>query len=242
MAEFITFNAQTRDRVGKGAARATRRAGRVPAVIYGNKIAPVIISLDPMDLDQQLKGPGFFARVFEIEVGGDKHRVLARDLQLDPLTDRPIHVDFMRFSATTRLDVDIQVVFENEPLSPGLKRGGVLNVVRHTIEMTCAADNIPEFITVDLTDREIGDSIHISDIELPEGVQPTITDRDFTVATIASPSVLKTLEEEEAEAAALAEAEALELGEDGEPLEAAEAPEGEAEAEGEGEAETKTKE
>jgi large subunit ribosomal protein L25 len=226
MTEVTPIAAQTRQQTGKGAARATRRNGRVPAVIYGNKEETLLISLDPMDLSSQLKGPGFFARVFEIQVDKGKHRVLARDLQLDPVSDWPIHVDFMRFSADTKLNIDVQVIFENEAASPGLKRGGVLNIVRHAIELVCSADNIPECISIDLSGLEIGDSVHISDVELPAGVEPTIADRDFTVATIAAPSVLKTVEEEEAEAAALA------LAEEEEGLEGEEAVEGE-EAEGE---------
>ena len=219
MAEVTPIAALTRQRAGKGAARATRRNGRVPAVIYGNKEETLLISLDPLDLSSQLRGPGFFARVFEIQVDKGKHRVLARDLQLDPVSDRPIHVDFMRFSAGTRLNIDVQVTFENEAASPGLKRGGVLNVVRHAIELVCSADNIPETISIDLSGLEIGGSIHISDVDLPAGVEPTISDRDFTIATIAAPTVLKTLEEEEAEAAAAAEEE--------ERLEGEEAVEGE---------------
>lgn len=239
MAQVATLTAQARERAGKGAARATRRAGRVPAVIYGNKMESVLISLDPVDLAHQITGPGFFSRVFDLKVNGESHRVLARDLQTDPVTDRPLHVDFMRFSANTRINVDVQVLFINEEDSPGLKRGGVLNVVRHAVEMICAPDRIPESITVDLSGLEIGDSVHISDIPMPEDVQLAISDRDFTVATVASPSALKTVEEEEAEAAAAAEAEALAL-EGGEGVEAAEgeaeAAEGEDKAEGEGKA------
>ena len=238
MAQVTTMTAQPRERAGKGPARATRRAGRVPAVIYGNKIEPVLISLDPVDLAHQLTGPGFFSRVFDVKVNGETHRVLARDLQTDPVTDRPLHVDFMRFSAATRINVDVQVLFTNEEDSPGLKRGGVLNVVRHAVEMICAPDKIPESITVDLTGLEIGDSVHISDIPLPEDVQLTIADRDFTVATVVAPSALKTVEEEEAEAAADAEALALEEGEGVEAAEGeAEAAEGEDKAKGEGKAE-----
>ena len=239
MAQVTSMTAQARERAGKGAARATRRAGRVPAVIYGNKMESVLISLDPVDLAHQITGPGFFSRVFDVKVDGETHRVLARDLQTDPVTDRPLHVDFMRFSATTKINVDVQVLFRNEEDSPGLKRGGVLNVVRHAVEMICAPDRIPESITVDLTGLDIGDSVHISDIPLPADVQLTITDRDFTVATVVAPSALKTVEEEEAEAAAAAEAEALALegGEGAEVVEGeAEAAEGEDKAEGEGKA------
>ncbi|MBT3306333.1 MAG: 50S ribosomal protein L25/general stress protein Ctc, partial [Alphaproteobacteria bacterium] len=199
MAQSTALAAEGRDSSGTGAARATRRAGRIPCIIYGNKEDPVLISIDPKELQKQLRGPGFFARVFEIEVGGKKHRVLARDLQVDPVTDRPIHVDFMRFSATTRLIMDVQVVFENHEESPGIKRGGVLNVVRHTVEMRCNPDSIPESITVDLTGSDIGDSIHISSIELPGDVELVIADRDFTVATVAAPTLLVEIEDEEGE-------------------------------------------
>jgi len=244
MAQATPMTAEVRERAGKGPARATRRAGRVPAIIYGNKLDSVLISLDPVDLAHQLTGPGFFSRVFDVKVNGETHRVLARDLQTDPVTDRPLHVDFMRFSAATRINVDVQVLFKNEEESPGLKRGGVLNVVRHAVEMICAPDRIPESITVDLSGLEIGDSVHISDIPLPEDVQLTIADRDFTVATVVAPSALKTVEEEEAEAAAAAEAEALALeGEEGaEAAEGeAEAAEGEDKAAGEGKTDAKSK-
>ncbi|MBL4690785.1 MAG: 50S ribosomal protein L25/general stress protein Ctc [Rhodospirillales bacterium] len=227
MAQSTALAGEPRDRSGTGAARATRRAGRVPCIIYGNKEEPVLISIDPKDLQKQLRGPGFFARVFEIEVGGQKHRVLARDLQVDPVTDRPIHVDFMRFSAATRLNIDVQVVFENHEESPGIKRGGVLNVVRHTVEMRCKPDGIPEKLTVDLTGLEIGDSVHISSIELPEDVELIIAERDFTIATIAAPTLLVETEEEEGE-----EGEGIE-GEEGEGVEGEEAAaEGEEKAEG----------
>ncbi|MED5395402.1 MAG: 50S ribosomal protein L25/general stress protein Ctc [Pseudomonadota bacterium] len=197
MADLISLAAEMRDRAGKGAARATRREGRVPAVIYGNKQDPMLISVDPVDLMHQLRGPGFFARVFEITFGGESYRVLARDLQTDPVSDRPIHVDFMRFSKSTRLVVDVEMVFENAENCPGIRIGGVLNVVRHTIELRCAPDGIPEKISVDLTDLEIGDSVHISDVTLPADVELTITDRDFTIATIAAPTIYTEPEEEE---------------------------------------------
>ena len=221
MAQATVFSAARREQVGKGASRAARRAGRVPGIIYGNNQDPVPIALDPLALSQQIRQTGFFSRVFEINVGGEKHRVLARDLQLDPLSDRPIHVDFMRFGADTRLNVEVEVVFENERECPGIRRGGVLNVVRHTVELSCLADSIPAFIAFDLTGLDIGDSVHISAVALPQGVSPTITDRDFTVATIAAPTLLPADEEEtavgEGEEGALeegAEGEAGEAGED----------------------------
>jgi len=200
MAQAATMSVELRERAGKGAARATRRAGRVPAVIYGNKQDPVMISLEPVELMMQLKGPGFFSRVYELEADGKKHRVLPRDLQLHPVTDRPLHVDFMRFSAKTRLNIEVTVVFENEEECPGLKQGGVLNIVRHTIELLCSPDSIPESLSVDLSGLDVGDSVHISAIKLPDDVDLTITDRDFTIATIAAPTInIEPVEEEEGE-------------------------------------------
>lgn len=217
MNETSKLSAEPRERVGKGAARAVRRSGRVPAVIYGLKRDPVLISLDPKDLRRQISGGGFFSTLLDVEVGGGNEHVLARDVQLHPVSDQPIHVDFLRVSSTTRINVEVAVVFLNEEESPGLKRGGVLNVVRHTVELSCQADAIPQQIELDLTGRDIGDSLHIGEVKLPEGVEPTISDRDFTIATIAAPSIQQ---EEEVEAAEgeLAEGEAAE----GEAPEAAE--------------------
>lgn len=198
MAQANSMNAETRERAGKGAARAVRRTGRVPAVIYGNKQTPMLISLDTIELKHQTRTPGFFARIFELKVNGDTHRVLAREIQLDPVTDHPVHVDFMRFSASTKLNVEVKVNFINLDACPGLKTGGVLNVVRRTVELVCSAENIPETITADVAGLGIGNSVRISNIKLPEGVHPAITDRDFIVATIAAPTLLPTAEEEAA--------------------------------------------
>ena len=216
MSEVHTLVAEAKDRAGKGAARAARRAGRVPAVIYGAKKTPVMISLEPRDLDREISGGGFFATLYDVQVADTKERVLARDLQLHPVTDRPLHVDFLRVSASTEVTVQVPCSFNNEEESPGLKRGGVLNIVRYELELVCRADGIPQQIDVDLTGLEIGDSVHISEVKLPDGVQPTITDRDFTIASIAAPSIIA----EEA-----AEAEEGEEGEDLEGLEGEEAPE-----------------
>ena len=194
MSEKLTLDIRKRERAGKGAARATRREGRVPAVIYGNKEAPALISLNPIELDRELRGSGFFSRVYSLEVDGVTHRVLPRDIQVDPVTDRPIHVDFMRFSKKTRVVIEVAVEFRNEDDCPGLKTGGVLNVVRYAIELRCSPENVPESIPVDLSGLIVGDSIHISAVTLPEDVELTITDRDFTIATIAAPTV--TIEEE----------------------------------------------
>ena len=195
MAQPHQLNAKIRERAGKGAARATRRAGRVPAVIYGNKQEPVLISVDPVDLMKELQQPGFFSHVYEIAVGGETYKVLARDLQTHPINDLPTHVDFMRFSKKTRLAVDVFVEFINEEECPGLKEGGVLNVVRHDVELRCSPDAIPESLEADLSGLEIGDTLHISAIKLPEGAELTITDRDFTVATIAAPTVFTEVDE-----------------------------------------------
>jgi len=206
MAQAQKLNAELRERAGKGAARAVRRAGRVPGVIYGNKQEPVLISVDPIDLMKELQKPGFFSHVYEITVGDDTYKVLARDLQQHPINDLPTHVDFMRFSAKTRLAVSVLVEFVNEDKCQGLIEGGVLNVVRHEVELRCSPDSIPESLIADLSEYNIGDSLHISAITLPENVELTITDRDFTIATIAAPTVYTETEEgeegEEGEAAA----------------------------------------
>ena len=189
MADIVSLAAEPRERAGKGAARATRRAGRIPAVIYGNKETPIMISIHPIDLMHQIRGGGFFSSVYEIEAEGNKHRVLPRDIQLHPVTDQPLHVDFMRFSKSTRLVVEVPVVFVGEEVCPGLRQGGVLNIVRHAIEMRASPDRIPESIEIDLSSYNIGDSVHISSVSLPDDVELTITDRDFTVVTIAAPTV-----------------------------------------------------
>ena len=220
MAEAVSLTVAVREQAGTGPARATRRAGRVPAIIYGNKQSPQMISLDPRELDRQLRQTGFFSRIFEFSVNGSSERVLARDVQFHPVSDRPLHVDFLRFGADTMIAVEVQVVFEGEEECPGIRRDGVLNIVRHTVELLCKADSIPSFITVNLEGLDIGDSVHISDITLPVGVEPTITDRDFTIATIAAPTVV--VEEEE---------------EEGEEEEGIEGVEGEEAAEGEGDTE-----
>lgn len=200
MADITTISAELRDRAGKGAARATRRAGRIPGVIYGDKKDPVLISVEPRELDRVLRRPGFFAKLLDVSIDGATHRVLPRDAQLHPVNEKALHVDFMRVGAHTRITVGIPVHFINQDKSTGLKRGGILNVVRHEIELVCNADNIPDHLTVDLDGKDIGDSIHISSVTLPEGTKPTI-ERDFTIASIAPPSVVR---EEQAAAAAAA--------------------------------------
>ena len=191
MSEATVLAAEARDRAGKGVARQTRRAGRIPGVIYGNKEKPVMISLDRVKFDRILRTPGFFTHLFDVKVGDASYHVLPRDVQFDPVTDVPIHVDFLRVSTTATVTVNIPCEFVNADKSPGLKRGGMLNIVRHEIEVVCQAEAIPEHITVNLEGFDLGDSIHISSVTLPAGVKTTITDRDFTVATIASPSAVK---------------------------------------------------
>jgi large subunit ribosomal protein L25 len=205
MVESVKLAALPRERAGKGAARTVRRAGRVPGVVYGEKQAPELISLDPRDIEREVKKTGFFTRIFDVETNGKATRALARDVQFHPVTDKPEHVDFMRVSDTTRIRVAVPVRFLNADKAPGIKRGGVLNVVRHDIEVFCTINTIPRLIEVDLTGLDINDSVHINAIKLPEGVTPTIT-RDFTVAAIGAPTVMKSAEEEAAEAAAKAAA------------------------------------
>ncbi|MHC8508788.1 MAG: 50S ribosomal protein L25/general stress protein Ctc [Rhodospirillales bacterium] len=205
MSGVQTITAQKRERAGKGAARAIRREGRIPAVVYGNKKDPEMISLDPIEMMKHLRG-AFFTHVYEINIeGGAKERVLARDVQNDPVSDRTMHIDFMRFSAATKINVEVECQFINEEECPGLGRGGVLNVVRYTVEFMCSPESIPDHITVDLAGLDIGDSVHISAVSLPEGVTPVISDRDFTIATIAAPTAVVDEQREAAEAAAAAE-------------------------------------
>jgi len=230
MSQLIPMDAAVRDRAGKGAARATRRAGRVPCVIYGAKKDPAMISIDPKFLVSELKKPGFFIRQYEVKVNGGAERVLPRDVQYDPVNDRPLHVDFLRIDDKTQVNVEVPVRFINEEESPGLKRGGVLNVVRYEVEVLCEAGNIPDVFTFDLAGLEIGDSIHISSIELPAGVVPMIADRDFTIAGVAAPTVVS--EEAAAEQAGDEGEEGLEGMEGLEGEEGAEGEEGEGEGEG----------
>ena len=199
MTEVTPLSAEARARAGKGVARQTRRDGRVPAVIYGGKQAPITISLEKFEFNRILHQPGFFTKLFDITVDGAKHRVLPRDVQFHPVTDVKLHVDFLRVSADTRTSVLVPIEFVDQDKSPGLKRGGVLNIVRHELDVTCAADNIPTQITISCEGIDVGETIHFSRVTLPEGVTSTITDRDFTIATIGAPSGLKS---EEAEAAA----------------------------------------
>jgi large subunit ribosomal protein L25 len=206
MADVIAITATERPRAGKGGARTARRAGKIPGVIYGEKKEPETIALDFKELWKLMLKGKFLSTVFEIDVDGKKSRVLPREVQLDPVKDFPIHVDFQRVGASSRVRVSVPMRFINEGLSPGLKRGGVLNIVRHDVEVTCPPDRIPDFFEFDLTGVEIGRSIHISAVKMPEGVRPTILNRDFTIATIAGKKVEEEARPAEAVAAVAGEA------------------------------------
>ncbi len=199
MADNVTLVAEPRDRIGKGASRAVRKAGCIPAVIYGDKQDPIAVSLTYKEVLAQVNTGTFLSQLVDVEVGGDKFRTIPRDIQFDPVRDFIMHIDFLRLGKGARIAVEVQVNFLNEEECPGLKAGGVLNVVRYTVELSCPADAIPEAIDLDLAEAEMGSSLHISDVKLPEGVTPTITDRDFTIATIAAPAseIIETDDEEE---------------------------------------------
>jgi large subunit ribosomal protein L25 len=188
MASFTTIEAETRARAGKGAARATRRAGKVPAVIYGARQAPDLIALDPRDVLRELHRGGWRSRLFDLRVNGTATRALIRDVQFHPVTDAPEHVDFQRLAPGEKIRVAVAVQFDNEATSPGLKRGGVLNVVRHTVEVLCDPDQVPERFHADLGGLDINDNIRWHDLKGTEGTRPVIADRDFVVATLAAPT------------------------------------------------------
>ena len=200
MSENTLISADLRNRVGKGSARAARRAGKIPAVIYGDKKQPISIEIEARMMRKIINEPGIFSRLLDINVDNGKHTVLMRDIHFHPVTDDPMHFDFLRISQSSTVSVSVGVEFINEAICPALKIGGVLNIVRYEVELNCLPTSIPEKIIVDLSEAKIGDSIHISAVELPEGVTPTITDRDFTIATLQSPGGgVKNEEEEEVE-------------------------------------------
>ena len=207
MSEAMQLAAVVRERAGKGASRAVRLSGRVPAVIYGDKQTPVIIHVPLKELTKLLHTGHFMNSVVELEVDGAKHRTLPRDVQFNVVTDRPIHVDFLRLAAGATIAVEVPVHFTDEEKSPGMKRGGTLNIVRHEVELNCPSDAIPDQLDFSLAGLDIGDSIHISAITLPAGVTPVISDRDFTIATVVAPSALQSADaaaDEEVAAAASA--------------------------------------
>ncbi len=222
MSDQLTLSAEPRERAGKGASRALRREGRIPAVIYGDKKEPVTIHVEERALNKLLGTGHFMNSLIMVDVNGKTTRTLPKDVAFDPVTDRALHVDFFRLAKGAKVQVNIPVVFVNEEESPGLKRGGVLNVVRFELDLMCDADKIPDQIEVDVTGLEIGDSVHISDVTLPDGSESSITDRDFTIAGVTAPSALKSSDDEAEDAD----------GEEGEEGAEGEAAEGEGEEEG----------
>jgi large subunit ribosomal protein L25 len=198
MSEQLTLPAEARDRAGKGASRALRRDGRVPAVVYGDKKDALSIHVEEKLLTKMLHSGHFMNSVVMIDLDGKQNRTLPKAVDFHPVSSRPIHVDFLRIGEHSKVTVNVPVRFDNEEASPGLKRGGVLNIVQHDLELVCDAAHIPEEIHIPLDGLEIGDSIHISEVKLPEGTKAAIDDRDFTVATIVAPSAMKQVEEEAA--------------------------------------------
>jgi large subunit ribosomal protein L25 len=221
MSEQLVLSAEARERAGKGASRAIRREGRVPAVIYGDKQDPVSVHVEEKALIKALSNGHFMNTIVMVEVEGNQTRTLPRDVQFHPVTDRPLHVDFLRIAKNATVHVNVPVRFVNEDEAPGLSRGGVLNIVRHELELVCDASRIPDEIVIDLTGYELGDSIHLSAVTLPEGSRSSIEDRDFTIATVVAPSAYTQTEEEPAAEGAEAPAEeapaeeAPDVGEDG---------------------------
>jgi large subunit ribosomal protein L25 len=206
MSDLLTLSAETRDRAGKGASRAMRREGRVPAVVYGNKQEALAIHLEEKALVKAMANGHFMNTVVMIDGVGELVRTLPKDVQFHPVTDRPLHVDFLRIGEHTTVHVNVPVVFIDEEKAPGIKRGGVLNIVRHELELICDAAEIPDHIDISLDGLDVGASIHISSVTLPQGSKSAIDDRDFTIATIVAPSALKSSDGEgEGETAAPAE-------------------------------------
>ena len=199
MPKTSTLQVRGRDRAGKGAARATRRQGLVPGVIYGGREEATLIAIEPKILNGLMHDPAFKTNIFEVEIAGKKQRTMAMDVQLDPVSDKPIHADFRRIDKDTLVRVPVPVQFHNEAASPGIKLGGVLNIVRHDVEVRGRPDDLPDHIEIDLTGLEIGDSVHISAVALPDGVKPTIA-RNFTICSIAPPTVMIVEEEAKVEA------------------------------------------
>ena len=187
MATVKELKATARPKSGKGAARAERRAGRVPGVIYGNNQPPVTISVDDADLRQRILAGRFLTTIYDIDLEGKKHRVIPRDFHLDPVRDFPIHVDFMRLGEGATIRVSVPLHIQKAEASPGVKRGGTVNIVTHTIDLECSVDNIPQFVEADVSGLEISHSLHLSDIKLPAGVK-SLTREDATLVTIVPPS------------------------------------------------------
>ena len=190
MAAIKQLAAVTRSGTGKGAARSVRREGRVPAVIYGGGLKPEPVSVDYKDVNKLIYSGHFLTSIFELEVDGRKERVLPRDYQLDVVSDRPVHVDFLRLVPGSRVRIGVPVHVINREASPGLKKGGAVNLVLHAVEVMAPADAIPESITIDLTGLDFHDSVHVSAVKLPEGCRPVSSKTDQTVVTIVPPTVM----------------------------------------------------
>ena len=197
MSDSTIINGNLRNSTGKGSARAARRAGRIPAIIFGDKKETISIDIEEREYKKLMNQSGIFNRLLELSVDGKSNLVLTRDIQFHPVTENPLHVDFLRIGKGSNINVSVPVSFINEELSPGLKTGGVLNTVRFELELMCPADSIPEKIEINLEGLVVGDSIKISSVNLPDGVSSTITDRDFTIATIAAPTVMSEVSTEE---------------------------------------------
>ena len=197
MADSTIINGNLRNSTGKGAARAARRAGRIPAIIFGDKKETISIDIEEREYKKIMNQSGIFSRLLDLSVDGKSNLVLTRDIQFHPVSENPLHVDFLRIGKGSNINVSVPVSFVNEELSPGLKTGGVLNTVRFELELMCPADSIPEKIKINLEGLIVGDSIKISSVNLPDGVSSTITDRDFTIATIAAPTVMSEVSTEE---------------------------------------------
>ena len=197
MSDSTIINGNLRNSTGKGSARAARRAGRIPAIIFGDKKATISIDIEEREYKKIMNQSGIFSRLLDLSVDGKSNLVLTRDIQFHPVSENPLHVDFLRVGKGSNINVSVPVSFINEELSPGLKTGGVLNTVRFELELMCPADSIPEKIEINLEGLVVGDSIKISSVNLPDGVSSTITDRDFTIATIAAPTVMSEVSTEE---------------------------------------------
>jgi large subunit ribosomal protein L25 len=202
MSQVQELKAEAREGRGKGPAYQARQKGLIPAVVYGGKGEPETVNVDARTLERRIEQGAFLTTLLMLDVGGKKTRVIPRQLQLDPVSDRPVHVDFMRLAEGSTVRLEIPVHFKGQGESPGLKKGGVLNIVRHEMELTCPADRIPNEVLVDVSKLDINESIHISALNLPEGVKPTIRGRDFTVCSIVAPTSV--IEEQRAAAAAAA--------------------------------------
>ena len=222
----VNLDIVSRDKTGKSNCKQLRNMGKIPAVIYGDKKEPTYITVDYPKIVKELSRTSFFSTVFSMKLDKKEIKVLPREIQTDPLNDKPIHIDFLRVNNESKINISVPIIFINEEKSPGLKSGGVLNTVRREVDLICKIKNIPEKLEADLTNLEVGSVIHMSDIKLEEDVVPQISDRDFTIATIAAPTVMpieeekpETEEEEGEEGEESVEAKEGEEGEESKPEE-----------------------